>query len=192
MIVNTIQQCSKRFSLMKKNFFLLFSLFLTLPCQAEQHFDDLKEDEGYLVLAVNIEGMIPKSLKLASKATFGSGYTMDSLAFGDNLKIIKLTAGEYTWERLKINRTYRFDLDDEAFSVNVEAGKINYSGHLLVNIYQQFETASFNYVNRSSLVFDELRNCCDALNKKYPLVFTGESQDPFIDFYSNLVKAEVK
>ena len=173
-------------------FFTLFSLLLIVPCRAEQYFDDLKADEGYLVLAVNIEGMIPKSLKLESKATFGRGYIMDSLGYGENFRVIKLSAGEYAWERLKINKTYRFDLDDEAFLVNVEAGKINYSGHLLVSIYRQFETASFNYVNRSSLVFDELLSCCNTLRKKYPLVFTGLSQDPFIKFYSDLTEMETK
>ena len=155
-------------------------------------FDDLKENEDYVVLAVNIEGMVPKSIKLSSKATFGGGFIMDSLTYGENIKVIKLDAGEYGWERLRINSSYRFDLDKDTYSIKVEAGKINYSGHLLVNIYRQFETANFNYVNRSSLIFDELQECCEGLTQKYPLAFTGLSEDPFIDFYSDLVKQEAQ
>lgn len=166
------------------------AVFVGPHCAAEPTLSPLADDEGYLALNIVIQSMVPESVKLESAELFGAGHLVRELKSGENFHLIKLPAGEYSWSRIQVNNSYYFNIDDQNFNVSVLPGKINYSGHLLIEIFQYYGTAYFNYVNRSSQVIDALEGCCAELSKQYPLVFTGTSPDPFIDFYHQLLAQE--
>lgn len=165
--------------------FLLMSCFGAVAASESSH-SPLDDDEGYLVMALYIDGRVPNSIKLRSQALFGRSDEMSSLKQGQNFKLVKLAAGKYSWDRINVNNVNYFDLRDQSFDITVHARKINYGGHFMVDINDRFNTATFNYVNRSSEVIDYLKNCCEALNQRYPLVFSVDSVDPFIEFYTHL------
>lgn len=166
---------------------LFFSLFALISLNVQSNtLEPLDDDEGYLVVATNIDGFVPRHLTLSGESIFQGGYLMDELKIGNNIRIIKMKAGSYHWSKLKINKTYLFKLEEDKYILNVEAGKINYSGHLIVNVYPQFGTADFRFVNRASQVFDEIESCCENLLEQTPLLFNGTGVDPFVDYFSGL------
>ncbi len=175
--------------LIKGLFFSLFSL-ISLNVQSNT-LEPLDDDEGYLVVATNIDGYIPRNLTLSGESIFQGGYLMEELALGNNIRIIKMNSGVYHWSKLKINKTYLFELEEDKYSLRVEAGKINYAGHLIVNVYPQHGTADFRFVNRLSQVFDEINDCCESLLEQTPLVFNGTGVDPFVDYFRDLQVKEV-
>ena len=159
---------------------LLFSCFNAFA------YEELLPNEGYVVIKIIIKETLPESIKLKSNKFSGENYTKSDLKEGDNFELIKLPAGEYHWSRLnELNGRY-FNLDEHKFSFKVVAGKINYGGHLLVDINTRFGTANFDYVNRSSTVIDQLEGCCSELLNSIPLIYTGTSVDPFIEFYQGI------
>jgi len=160
-------------------------IFISFTCFAESELENLSENEGYVLLPLIISGMVPESITLKEDKFFGHSYIAENLELGENFKLITLPAGDYTWTKIKINHNYYFDLDKQGFSLTVKKGVINYGGHLIVDINQMFETAKYNYVNRSSQAIDELQNCCVNLISDYSLIFSGGTEDPFIDFLSN-------
>lgn len=174
-------------------FTTLFYSLLAFNClNINSHaLDALEDDEGYLVVAANIEGYIPRNLTLSGESIFQGGYLMEELTLGNNIRIIKMNAGIYHWSKLKINKTYLFELEEDKYSLKVEAGKVNYAGHLIVNVYPQYGTADFRFVNRASQVFDEMKDCCAELLEQKSLVFNGTGADPFIDYFSELTVNEV-
>lgn len=166
---------------------IFFSLFYLISFNSLSNMlDPLNDNEGYLVVATNIDGFIPRHFTLSGESIFQGSYLMDELTFGDNIRIIKMKAGTYHWSKLKINNTYSFKLEEDKYTLKVEAGKVNYSGHLIVNVYPQYGTANFRFVNRVSQVFDEIENCCDSLLENTPLIFNGTGADPFVDYFSRL------
>ena len=148
----------------------------------------LEQDDAYVVIPLIIEGHIPESIRLQATTIFGKSYKAKELKVGNNFSIIKLPAGEYQWNRITMYNDRFFDLDDNNFKINVRPGVINYGGHLQAKINFRFSTAQFNYMNRSSVVMDKLKESYPDIYEKYPLVFSGHFPDPFISHYKQLVE----
>jgi hypothetical protein len=165
------------------NFKLLIILFFSFNACA---YEKLSANEGYVAINIIIKQGVPESIKITSINFLGESYTKSDLKEGDNFELIKLPAGDYYWSRLNIFNGRYFNLKENKFSLKVVAGKINYGGHLLVDINQKFGTANLNYMNRSSTVIDQLDTCCSELLNAIPLIYTGTFVDPFIEFYQNI------
>jgi hypothetical protein len=162
-------------------------LFFSLSSLADNNIEHLNVNEGYAILPLVISGTIPETITIEGSAVFAESYTVKRLKAGNNYELIVLPAGEYKWTKIRVNKSYYFDLEDHEFILTVRKNNINYGGHLIIDINSQFGTAKYNYVNRSSQIIKELEDCCNTIMPKYPLIFTGDSEDPFIDFYRNAV-----
>lgn len=147
----------------------------------------LKDDEGYVVLPIIIDGYPPYNVLLEEKGAFGTSYKVRDIVAGLNFSVIKLPAGHYRWSRINFRSDHYFGIKDNGFNINVKPGVINYGGHLVIDINYRFASARYNYVNRSSSVIDELSTNYQDIYAKYSLEFAGVSPDPFIDFYRGLI-----
>ncbi|WNC69929.1 hypothetical protein RI845_07270 [Thalassotalea nanhaiensis] len=172
-------------------FIIYCILFLSFNCLAENNVEHLGEDEGYVILPLVISGMVPESIILEDSDIFGASYKVKKLKAGENFELIILPAGEYKWSKIKVNKSYYFNLEESEFNLTVKKDKINYGGHLIIDINSQFGTANYNYVNRSSQVIKELEDCCKTLTTQYSLTFTGKSEDPYIEFYRSATTERV-
>lgn len=150
--------------------------------------EPLEENEAYVVIPLIVEGHIPDYIRLESTSSFGESYRAKDLVGGESFSVIKLPAGEYQWTRINMHNDRFFDLEDNNFKINVKAGVINYGGHLKVKINYRFSTAQYNYMNRSSVVMDKLKQEYPEIYGSYPLIFAGHSPDPFIAYYQQLVE----
>jgi hypothetical protein len=161
-------------------------LILLLPCFNTFADEKLLANEGYVVINIIVKDALPQSVKIKSSNFLGENYTKSDLKVGENFELIKLPEGEYYWSRLNLKNGRYFDLEDNNFTLKVIAGKINYSGHLLVDVNSKFSTGSFDYVNRSSVVIEQLESCCSELLNFITLIYTGRSVDPFIEFFQRI------
>ena len=168
--------------------FLLFLLSNT--AFAEDAIETLEKNEGYVVVPIIIRDEIPWSIRLKGKKMFGGSYTARDLSSGENFQVVKLPAGQYQWSRINLVSDFYFDLENHSFNLTVKPGVINYGGHLILNINRRFGTAQYDYVNRSSLVIEQLTDKFYTLSQQYNLEFTGHSPDPFISHYQNIIKTE--
>lgn len=169
-----------------KHFYLIRHfkfLVLLFPCFNTFAYDKLLANEGYVVINIINNDALPQSIKIKSSNFLGVDYTKSDLKEGDNFELIKLPEGEYYWSRLKLKNGRYFNLEDHNFTLKVIAGKINYGGHLLVDVNSKFSTGSFDYVNRSSVVIEQLESYCSDLLNSITLIYTGTSVDPFIEFF---------
>ncbi|BBM03551.1 hypothetical protein [Microbulbifer sp. GL-2] len=171
---------------------ILFYIFLYLASQdglAKEFIEPLSPGEGYAVLALVISGEVPKSVKIQTPKLFGKSYLFEDLSDGNNFKIIRLPAGEYRWTKVTTNRNSYYKIKEKEFNLNIQEGSINYGGHLTINTNWQFETAEFDYINRTSQTIEELEKCCLTLLNEYPLLFTERAKDPFIKFYFDSIQS---
>lgn len=75
-------------------------------------------------------------------------------------------------------------MDKDVFGMRVEAGKINYGGHLFVD--NHWSRASIRMVNRATETIDHLADCCQNLLDEHQLVYARGGGDPFLDYLSTL------
>lgn len=167
---------------------LFFSILFTASSSLSyDKLEKLKNKEGYVLLPLMISGATPRTVILKSQSLFGENYRFDNIKTGMNYRIIKLPVGKYKWSRIKLNSRYYFDLKDENYLVIVKENTINYSGHLAIDINDEFGTAQYKYVNRSTQAMVELNSCCSSITSLYPTIYTGDFEDPFINYYEKIL-----
>jgi hypothetical protein len=172
----------KKLKRIEMRFICYCILFISFNCFSENDLASLGENEGYVLLPLVISGMLPESITIEGAGVFGDSYRVRKLKAGENFELIILPVGDYKWTKIKVNKSYHFNLEEHEFSLTVNKGIINYGGHLIIDINSQFGTAKYNYVNRSSQAIKELESCCKNILSKYSLSFASNSEDPFINF----------
>lgn len=115
-----------------------------------------------------------------------------SLAEGRHVWMVRVPVGSYSWKRIEIGNQlrhrvkYRLDPDEE-MSFEVEAGKINYPGELVIrssplSSWQDIILIVRNR-NHSAKAVRDLRGSYDALLSSLPLHYAGSSGDGFLAYY---------
>lgn len=176
--------------------FLLLFCFLVAGCA--QQVTSIKKDVdlplesgmGYLLIGIEtnfdldsvfIEG--PDYLKL----------TRDDLRRGTNYFLIDLPAGEYSFEKIKLNRWWKMELSEGYWDFEVVPNKISYVGHLQVKGAGWFAPSKIVLENRSSQAYvflqDEFPNILD----KREITYEGPGEDPFLYYVQKgFFKEDVK
>jgi len=151
----------------------------------------LKADEGIVVLIIDINFRISK-ISLGKSGKIFPVYSMKKLRPGTQMKIIKLKEGKYHWKEgtgRTGTTTYSFEIDEEPTSFVVEAGKTNYPGYLEFRGWLNNNndvTYSYNMINNSLKVFEFMKANYSSLIEKYPLVYSGDTPDPFLEYNEQL------
>ncbi len=115
-----------------------------------------------------------------------------SLAEGRHVWMVRVPVGSYSWKRIEIGKQlryrekYRLESDEE-MSFEVEAGKINYPGELVVRRSPQSSWRNRILIvrnrNHSAMVVRDLKGSHDALLSSFPLHYAGSSGDGFLEYY---------
>ncbi|WP_417347066.1 hypothetical protein [Ferrimonas sp.] len=160
------------------------SIFFSSFCWSLDAPPPLEEGEGYVFVVIHTPWKSIKSVSLHSVDFFGDSEVIEDLEYGENIRLIKLKEGKYSYSKIKLDNRYYIKFDESDFTVDVSAGSINYGGHFFIYSpsYTRFR---FQYVNRISAVLDELESCCEDLLEQYDLRYRGRYPDPFMEFYES-------
>ncbi|MEM7430727.1 MAG: hypothetical protein AAF351_02190 [Pseudomonadota bacterium] len=161
-------------------------LLLPLTAPAQDEFETLGSNDGYLVVGIDISGMSYDYLAIDKRGSIGFSHKFKSetMSRGMNYRIIKLPAGTYYWRRLMGNFRYRLILDREIFEMKVEPGKINYGGDIFIN--WRWGSSDIRMANRATSAVEYLSECCQHLLGDLPLVYARGGGDPFLDYLATL------
>jgi dienelactone hydrolase len=148
---------------------------------------ELGEDEGLVVVQIDTE--IPlEQLSLDRAVVSGA------ISSGRHIWLVRLATGRYRWKRVAfgsragVAQVYPFEPGDVDLRFDVEAGKINYPGELVIRAHPVLRSARGGiYIrnrNHSALAVRELRRIAPDLLSAYPLRHAGPRGDGFLDYYS--------
>jgi hypothetical protein len=116
-----------------------------------------------------------------------------SLPKGRHAWIVRVREGNYRWRRIEIGSRARNRLDyqlgsDEELSFNVEAGKINYPGELVIRSSPEARQGSTSLIvrnrNHSAMMVRQMRDSFDSILRSFPLHYAGSSGDGFLEYYT--------
>ncbi|WP_158549183.1 alpha/beta hydrolase family protein [Lysobacter silvisoli] len=144
----------------------------------------LAADEGLLALVVDTNSNIG-SVHVRKAGRGPTEGVLDSLPIGRNLQLYALKAGEYEWAEVNIyagGRRARYTIKDAEYRFQVQAGKLNYSGDLVLRPVSLLRTM-MHVSNRSLPVIDWLEAQHPALYAQYGLSYSGRYPDPFPELY---------
>lgn len=170
----------------------IFSIFLLLNACASKVTNlkkdtdmKLSEEQGYVLLGIDTNRDLyqilldgPTRIRL----------TAEDLAEGDSYILADLEAGEYSLDRLYIDkyRFYRFDEDDN-FKFVVKSGRVSYVGHLeTVTTGFWFPRTYLQLDNRSSQALVFMQEEFPIIASKRKLYYGGPGEDSFIDFEDSM------
>lgn len=151
--------------------------------------DPLAPDEGFLVVQIDTA--------LLLESVTASGVTLaNSLPPGEHLWLVRMRAGNYRWDSLRLAAQTLASssirpvsvsvLNDQEFSFDVQAGKVNYPGHLLVDVTESGIHGGVAVRNRnhSAMAIRKLLRSHADLIAAHDLRYAGRSGDEFLDYYS--------
>lgn len=150
----------------------------------------LTQDEGFLLIALK------SNINLKEILISGESYvklTAEDLRKGNSYILVKLPAGDYTFDKIRLNSyIYIDDFDDEIWDFNVQKNTISYVGHL------DFKNAFWGYysviklVNKSSIALEYLEDEFPEMLTNHSVQYQGPGQDRFFDVvgFSNKAKGE--
>ena len=115
-----------------------------------------------------------------------------SLNKGRHVWMVRVPEGSYRWKRIEIGNQPRNRLkylleSDEELSFEVEAGKINYPGELMIRSGTLSRWGDGDLIvrnrNHSAMAVRELRDSYDSILRSFPLHYAGFSGDGFLEYY---------
>lgn len=149
---------------------------------------ELSKDEGYILVAMKIEqGYVPSHITLDTEGWL-SDLRFEKLKSNYNYWLVVVDAGSYTWNRVYLGKQTYIDLADQKYVINVEAGKINYAGHL--SMYTEMN-GSLNYLiggarfyfnNKASQALEYMESSYPEVLAQYNLNYTGKEKDHFFEY----------
>ncbi len=151
---------------------------------------ELSLGEGLLILDIDTE--IPLRLLRTSRGR------MKDVEAGRHVWIVRLGRGRHIWREIQIDipgrqkgyYRYRVSRDPE-FEFEIEAGKINYPGQLVIRRYRGAEHVPsglvIRNVNRAGMTLRALRKSHPEILRQFELVQSGSSEDGFLEHYSRVV-----
>lgn len=132
---------------------------------------------GYLVIDTHVERKV-LDWRLNDRVV------IDQLPEGVHLRLLRLPAGRYQWQSVRIpwfGLAHEFDLsDDEAWSFEIERGSINYFGTMLVGEDRSRRSADVRLMNRTADMLPRLRAAFPSAVAAYPVRWAGRERDDFL------------
>jgi dipeptidyl aminopeptidase/acylaminoacyl peptidase len=143
---------------------------------------ELAADEGLLLIAVDASVELD-AVYLRKLGTLTNSGVLRKAAPGRHLRLLRVDAGEYVWDRVRTSAGVVYTLiDDPEFHFRVRAGRIVYAGDL--SFRPQGKTSAHIHTgNRGLPAIDWLEATHPALYRRYPFSFSGHYPDPFPEFY---------
>jgi hypothetical protein len=146
---------------------------------------ELSADEGLLVVQIDTE--VPLARVWLDRAV-ASG----AVPSGRHVWLVRLPSGRYRFSRVAFGsragdaQTYRFEPGDPDVRFDLEAGKINYPGELVIRAHAVARSArgGSRSGTHSALAVRELRKVAAELLAAFPLRHAGPSRDGFLEHYS--------
>lgn len=153
--------------------------------------EPLADDEGFLVVhidtAITVERVQAGSLEVAR-----------DLPAGEYVWIIRAKADRYRWDEVRLaaqlhgTSTIRPEpagvFNEAEFDFSLEAGKINYPGHLLIELVSPTggvgSGVSVRNRNHSAMAIRKLAKSHSTLLAAHPIRYAGSSGDGFLEFYT--------
>lgn len=142
---------------------------------------NLSADQGYVLLGIDTNRDLyqiildgPTRIKL----------TAEDVAEGDSYILADLEAGEYSIDRLFIDkyRYYRFDEEDN-FKFTVHPGSVSYVGHLETVTSGYWNPRTYLQLdNRSAQALVFMQENFPNINDKRKLFYGGPGEDSFLAF----------
>ncbi|NVK22798.1 MAG: hypothetical protein HWD86_09790 [Kangiellaceae bacterium] len=159
------------------------TLLLMLLFSYNSNSSDLKDNEGYLLVRIIInDPFIITNTNAGIRKLLLNGedrHTFEDLKIGVNSYLIKTDVGSYYWDTLKIGAYSYYPLKKMAFNFQVKEKKINYPGDLIIT-NKGSGTASFDFVNRSTLALLDLKENHSNIYTKNNVIYSGRGRDIFI------------
>ena len=161
----------------------------TVSYAASDGVNELKDDEGYLLVAISMHGIWYETITIDGGGSlwYAHDFTRDELADPVNFKLIKLPAGRYFWKKIKLFNDRFYDFDKSQYPMTVEAGRINYGGHFRGESVGK-RRAVYQQLNRVTSAIDLLESKYPDLLRKYPMRFGAPGTDPFVDHYFSVIR----
>lgn len=158
-------------------------------CEPKDRPIELKGDDGLLALEIDSTNYVTGVHVERRGSVFGA--TATGLGDGHVLCLMKLSAGDYRWDRIDVGvmnhfyaqATYIHVPDEPLFRFHVDAGVINYGGDFNLQLVG-FMRLAMDVVNRSARMLIALDTQFPGLRTKYPLRYQGSTPDPWLDFAS--------
>lgn len=168
--------------------------------------EPLGADEGLLV--IHVETNVPIESIEASGLR-----TRSRLSIGTHLWIVRAGAGQYRWDQImippsvgysgvldlsnfRVRRKVKDWVWDDEFAFDVEAGKINYPGQLIVLSEEHARSVGRGYSvrnrNHSAMAIRTLLETHGELIQSLPVRYSGSGDDAFLDYYTRMRDASKK
>lgn len=153
--------------------------------------EPLADDEGFLVIqidtAVTVERVQAGALEVAR-----------DLPAGEYVWIIRAKADRYRWDGIRLAAQLHGDstirpepagvYNEKEFDFSLEAGQVNYPGHLLIELVTPSAGigagVSIRNRNHSAMAIRKLAKTHAKLLAAHPIRYAGSSGDGFLDFYT--------
>lgn len=116
-----------------------------------------------------------------------------SLGKGKHLWLIRVSEGRYRWKRIEVGKQphsrLRYLLEpDEELGFEVNAGKLNYPGELVIRSGALSRWGSGVLIvrnrNHSAMAVREMRDSHDSILRSFPLHYAGLGEDEFLEYYT--------
>ena len=145
----------------------------------------LDANSGYLLMAVDLNRGV-EAIEIDGPKDFE--LTKDDLQKQTNFFLIPLPQGNYKIERVRLNRYWRLDFDEDIWEFQVRPGVISYVGHLNLRSKGGFFSV-FMYTdlqNNSSQARAFMETSFPNILSSRKLKYAGPGEDSFLDFAETL------
>ncbi len=137
---------------------------------------NLNENEGYLLLEVDTREDLKK---IAIGGEKHIELTTRDLRSGSNYILVSLPAGDYHIEKVQTKKKFRFRLEEEYWTFQVEKNVISYIGTMSIKTSWFF--ANMELINNSSLALEYLEENFPNILSSREIVYSGPGEDRFFD-----------
>jgi hypothetical protein len=153
--------------------------------------EPLADDEGFLVIHIDTAVTV-------EKVRAGPIEVARDLPAGEYVWIIRAKADHYRWDGIRLaaqlqgSSTIRPEpggvLNEKEFDFSLEAGQVNYPGHLLIELVSPSagigSGVSIRNRNHSAMAIRKLAKTHSKLLAAHPIRYAGSSGDGFLEFYT--------
>ncbi|MEM7411445.1 MAG: hypothetical protein AAF430_14500 [Myxococcota bacterium] len=181
---------------------LLVGLTSLLACAGVKPIDlatedpsSLPEDAAILVLEIDTEVRIG-TLEISGVAATNHVVAKD-LKEGKHLLFVSLRPGQYSWRMLKrylggTEYHWRLRREHDRMGFRVERGLLNYPGVLRVRRARYDRWLEIRNLNHAAQTRARLAREFPELLEKFPIRYTGEDRDEFLERYEAALEMQVE
>ena len=146
-------------------------------------FESLKKNEGLAIIAFYAHGAVT-SARINRLGALTGSIELDLPGRGEHVRLLKLPAGEYEWQRLRQEwgfSKYFFNLGHRDLRFTVFPGKLNVTGVFIYESQGRYASTSLN--DRPAIVLRLIEQRFPELLDRFELANGMVPEDRFIDVY---------